>query len=108
MDDEAGMAEVKVNFVDISLSSSYGSPGAGDRPGKSKLFWPTFAERSSVFSRFETYRRIIIPIQWHLQKRHRFLKRWEALIQDADLIVIGGGQLLMDTILDFHCGSLGW
>jgi polysaccharide pyruvyl transferase WcaK-like protein len=52
-------------------------------------------------ARFSAYRKFVVLPLWYFSKRNRLSSLWAEALRESDLILIGGGQLLMDNDLGF-------
>lgn len=83
-------------FVDFSARSGFQLESL-----ESDTINTLFKLLHSRLTKFSYYRKVIVPLSWHLLKRNKFSSKWESQISNCDLILIGGGQLLMDNDLVF-------
>ena len=89
---------VSVVAVDLSGRVCWEHKIPNENPQKAGLL-RRFARRLLLRSR--TLRRINSGLQWYFISRKKLSKLWEAQIQEADAVVIGGGQLLTDIGFGF-------
>ncbi len=82
-------SDVQVSLLDISGRDSISAPPSGKLLPAKKLV------RSKMWSRM-----LVNVLRWRIRER-RFLPVWSTTLSDADVVIIGGGQLLMDNALDF-------
>lgn len=60
-----------------------------------------FPLETSETKRFRLEESWLNLLKWRLVRQKRCLASWQPVLTDADILVIGGGQLLMDNALDF-------
>ena len=87
---------IKISFVDFRCRDNYPplATNEDDIPG-------SIRKLHVIFSQSSLYRKLSIPTLWYISKRKKFIKYCYQRIIDCDLVIIGGGQLLMDNNLNF-------
>ncbi|MDX2480654.1 MAG: polysaccharide pyruvyl transferase family protein [Desulfuromusa sp.] len=89
-------ASIDVSFTDFSCRPGYSLEDLSALP---KANWIRRIHRS--LARISLYRKGAVPLLWYFSKRKRLSQSSQERIGDCDLMLIGGGQLLMDNNLYF-------
>jgi len=89
-------ASIDVSFTDFSCRPAYSLEDLAAPP---KANWIRQIHRS--LARISLYRKGVVPLLWYFSKRKRLRQSWQERIGDCDLMLIGGGKLLMDNNLAF-------
>jgi polysaccharide pyruvyl transferase WcaK-like protein len=89
-------ASIEVSFTDFSCRPAYSLKDIADPP---KAKWIRQIHRS--LAQISLYRKGVVRILWYFSKRKRLSRSWQERIGDCDLMLIGGGKLLMDNNLAF-------
>jgi len=89
-------SKADISFLDFEARTNYNI--SSDIISSSSNVFRVFHRK---FSNFSSYRKIMFALRWYLYKRKKLNAFWRKEIIDTDLVVIGGGQLLMDNDLVF-------
>ncbi len=83
--------EIPLYLIDLSGRSAFNH----EQSTKKGLNWDFLQTRSRTWRRFRKL------VGWHLFRRGPVTARWQKALQPPGLLIVGGGQLLLDTDLNF-------
>lgn len=89
-------ATAEVCFVDISGRPGFEAEDFFCAGSQNRL-----RSLHRLFLKNSVYKRVTIFPIWYFSKRKRYVRIWQEALKECDLVLIGGGQLLMDNSLDF-------